>query len=287
MIIVFDIGGTHMRVAASADGAAFGEPIVLDTPADFEHGVTLLSETIHQLAPEAITTIVGGIAGPLDKQRGVITNAPNLSGWNNQPLRDRLAEEFHVPVVLENDTALVGLGEATVGAGKGNGIVAYVTLSTGVNGVRIVDGAIDRNARGFEIGHQIVSSEHINCPTCNVPGHLEGLIGGRSLEARFGKPPAQLKREDPKIWDDVLHYAAIGVHNMLLHWSPDVVVIGGGMSRDIEASVLEALVRSLMKIWPTIPPIVPAKLGDLGGLHGGLELARQQSLEKNNERRHR
>ncbi|MBI4175549.1 ROK family protein [Candidatus Berkelbacteria bacterium] len=278
MIAVFDIGGTHLRVAVSTDGSRLGEPVILDTPAAFEEGITLLTQTIRELAPNNLTTIVGGIAGPLDKQHGMVRNAPNLPGWNNQPLRERLAKEFNVPVLLENDTALVGLGEAVAGAGRGHAIVAYLTVSTGVNGVRIVDGSIDRNTRGFEIGHQIVSSEHINCPTCDVPGHLEGLIGGRTLEERFGMPPSRLKNENLEAWEDVLRYAAIGVHNLLLYWSPDIVVIGGGLARDIVSSHLEQRVQSLITIWPDIPPIVLGELQDIGGLKGALHLARSQSL---------
>ncbi len=278
MIAVFDLGGTRLRVAASTDGATLSEPIVIDTPAAFEEGITHLIKAIHELAPDRLTAIAGGVAGPLDKQRGMVNNAPNLPGWNNQPIRDRLAEEFNVPMLLENDTALVGLGEAVAGAGHGHAIVAYLTFSTGVNGVRIVDGVIDRNSHGFEIGHQIVSSEYITCPTCDRPGHLEGLIGGRSLEQRFGMPPSRLKREDPKAWDDVLHYAAIGIHNTLLHWSPDIVVIGGGMARDLMSSELEQRVQSLMNIWSDIPPIVLGQLGDTGGLTGALRLARNEEM---------
>jgi predicted NBD/HSP70 family sugar kinase len=286
MIALFDIGGTHTRVAVSQDGKTFGELVVLDTPQPFEDGLEQLVRTIRELAgSEPIKTIAGGIAGPLDREHTMVVNAPNLPDWNGKPFAERLGQEFGGLVILENDTAIVGLGEAVAGAGQGTSIVAYMTVSTGINGVRIVDGRIDRNALGFELGHQIISSEHALCPTCNQPGHLEGLIGGRSLEGRYGKPPHELK-DDAAIWDDVIRHLAIGIHNLIVHWSPEIVVLGGGMMKDIELNDLTDQVTQLTTIFPELPTLAGAELGDVGGLHGALELARQQSHRYKEERRH-
>src|SRR3989344_1426609 len=95
--------------------------------------------------------------GCLDAKKETIFHAPNMSKWDNRPLKKELQRALHTKnVFLENDTALVGLGEAVRGSGKGKQIVAYITVSTGINGVRIVNGEIDRSALGFEIGHQIL-----------------------------------------------------------------------------------------------------------------------------------
>jgi predicted NBD/HSP70 family sugar kinase len=51
-------------------------------------------------------------------------NALNLPRWNGAALADDLEAALGTQVILENDTALVGLGEATVGAGKGAAVVA-------------------------------------------------------------------------------------------------------------------------------------------------------------------
>ena len=89
---------------------------------------------------------------------------------------------------MENDTALVGLGEATVGAGKGAAIVVYVTISTGANGARIVDGVLDRAAFGFELGEQLLGR-------AASAGTLEELVSGRAIQDRFGAPPATLGKD--------------------------------------------------------------------------------------------
>src|SRR3989344_1673874 len=146
MYILFDIGGTKMRVV-SADRTKFlAEPMVVNTPQDFSEGVDTLKRIIDNLTHgEKIEAIVGGIAGPLNAEKTMLVKSPNLSGWVGHDLKKALTEVFNVPVSIENDTALVGLGEANFGAGRGKSIVVYMTISTGVGGARIVDGSIDKN----------------------------------------------------------------------------------------------------------------------------------------------
>ena len=109
--------------------------------------------------------------------------------------------------MLENDAALVGLGEATDGAGKGSAILAYVTISTGVNGARIVDGQIDRATYGFEIGEQYVDDSART---------FEELVSGRAIAARFNIPPRELGKDHP-VWDELARFTARALHNAIAH----------------------------------------------------------------------
>src|SRR3989338_5406491 len=144
MYILFDIGGTNMRVTASKDGETFSEPKIVSTPKDFDAGMRLLGELGRELAGgEKITAVGGGIAGTLSRDRSVFLNGPHLQGWNGKLISRVLETEFGAPSFVENDTAIVGLGEATAAAGKGHPIVVYMTVSTGVGGVRIVNERID------------------------------------------------------------------------------------------------------------------------------------------------
>lgn len=176
---------------------------------------------------------------------------------------------MHAPVHLENDTALVGLGEAVYGAGKGAAICVYYTVSTGVNGVRIVDGHIDASRQGFEVGGQYLS-------TATVPTTLEDLVSGTAISKRFGMHPKSIPSDDP-IWEDLARLLAIGIHNTILHWSPDRVVIGGSMMNEVGIPVprVEAHVRELLRKFKTTPDIVHSSLESVGGLWGALALAKQ------------
>ncbi|MFA5997056.1 MAG: ROK family protein [Candidatus Paceibacterota bacterium] len=279
MYILFDIGGTKMRVVAADHEKFLGEPVVVSTPKDFDEGFGTLTRIIDNLAekfaPEdrAVTAIVGGIAGPIDADQTMLVNSPNLGGWVGHDIKNALHNIYKVPVNLENDSAMVGLGETHFGAGRGKSIVVYLTISTGVGGARFVDGKIDRSAMGFEPGHQIIDPDNTLCPTCEG-NDLEAYVSGRSIEKRFGVKPYEI--HDPAVWDELAKYLAYGINNTIVYWSPDIVVVGGSMMREvgIPLDAVRKYLAEILKIYPNIPPIEKAELGDFGGLYGALALAR-------------
>lgn len=260
MYLLIDIGGTKTRVAGTVDMEKFGEPAVIDTAQGYDEAVAKIAE--------AALAVSDGIA-----IRSAIVGRPsttkNLPQWKDRNLGADLSAALHAEVRLENDTALVGLGEATYGAGKGAQICVYYTVSTGVNGVRIVDGKIDVSHQGFEIGGQLLGTdESANC--------LEDLVSGAAIGNRYGMHPRDLGKDNP-LWEELARMLAIGVHNSILHWSPDRVVIGGSMVNEIGIPVprVEEHVKTLMRKFPTVPEIVHSSLADTGGLWGGLALLRQ------------
>lgn len=269
--LLFDIGGTKMRIAvADESGEAFADPKIIDTPQNFSEGIDLIVKLGRELAGErAISAVAGGVAGTLNAERTLLVNSPNLPGWVNHPLKAELEKRIGAPVFLENDTALVGLGEAAVGAGKGEEIVAYITVSTGVNGVRIVRGQIDETHFGFEIGHQIIVVEDSGGRASER--RPEDLISGASLERRYGKWPSQIK--DPQVWEEAARYLAYVANNAIVHWSPDIVVIGGSVVTGgfgIAIDRVREELRQILKVFPDLPRVEPASLKDVGGLYGAL-----------------
>jgi len=213
----------------------------------------------------------------------MLFTVPNLQGWNYKPLKKELEKGTGAPLFIENDTAIVGLGEATAGAGKGCSIVVYITISTGVGGARIVDGKIDKSAFGFEIGHQIIDagggfekeSERGALGARKGYMDLEKHISGKAVEKRFGKKPYEIL--DPEIWDEEARLLAFGLNNTIVHWSPDIVVLGGSMMKEIGIPIerVRHHLKEIMAIFPELPKIGKAALGDIGGLHGALVFLRQ------------
>lgn len=280
MYLLFDIGGTNMRIALSKDGVSFEEPTIVPTPKDFDAGMRTFAETAKILAGgNTIKAAAGGVAGALSRDRKTLLNAPHLKGWNGKPLSQALSQALGAPVHLENDTAIVGLGEATAGAGKGYGIIAYITVSTGVGGVRIVDGKIDRGAMGFEPGHQIIDAGGaLRSASVGGFGHdLEGIVSGTAITERYGKKPYELT--DAAFWDEMARLLAFGLNNTIVHWSPDAVVIGGSMMKKVGIPVdrVEAHLRGILHIFPELPVIKKAELGDIGGLHGAIAYVKQKN----------
>lgn len=280
MYVLFDIGGTKTRIATSTDLETFNEPVKFDTPLSFEAGMKeFATRTIELVGSTSIDGVAGGIRGILNHEKSLMVSDPGgaLLDWAGRPFRERLKEKFHAPVFIENDTAIVGLGEAVYGAGKGYAIVAYHTVSTGVGGVRIVDGAIDHASTGFEPGHQVLDIDRTLLGHA-VPPTLENLISGSALEKRRGAKPYDIAQSDD-VWDELAGYLAHGLKNTIVYWSPDVIVLGGSMivgdprifNADIVRHTKEVLGESI-----PLPPIVDSALKDEGGLYGAMALLKQK-----------
>lgn len=272
MRLLFDIGGTTMRVALSHDNQTLTKVKDLPTPQDFFEGINQLIETTHNLIEDQpLELISGGIAGVLNQEKSYLINSPHLTSWINQPLKDRLATEFKVPITLINDASLGGLGEAVFGAGKNHSIVGYLTIGTGVGGTKIINKQIDPNAFGFEPGHQMIDPNGPLCERCQVNGHLESFISGSALMAKFNKPASEI--DDPTVWEEIARILAIGIHNSLVHWSPEIMIIGGSVGKQIDLSKVKIYLDKYSTIFPELPPVVPASLEDQSGLYGALALS--------------
>lgn len=255
MYILFDIGRTKTRVAYYEGGDGFEEPVIFETSSDFDTQIDLFVSNAQIVAKgREIKKVAGGM-----------TRA--LFGGDYENFKQKLRQKLGAEVLVENDSAVVGLGEANFGAGKGFSIVAYITVSTGVGGARIVDGEIDERAIGFEPGKQIIDI---------VDGEgvvLENLISGKALQERTGKHPKEIT--DSGVWNLHAKYLAIGLNNIIVEWSPNVVVLGGSMITGDPAIPLdktEDYLKEILKVYPEIPVIKKAELSDFGGIYGAMKL---------------
>ncbi len=270
MYILFDIGKTRTRVAGSLDLESFLEPRIFDTPKGYEEMITLIAGTAKEIANGSpIESVAGGVGCPVEKKTHSIIGGMNFPTWDGKHFQEDLSLAMKAPVFLENDSALVGLGEAIHGAGKGSEIVAYITVSTGVGGVRIVKNKIDANVYGFEPGWQVFS-------LAEGQKYASDILSGRSLEEAIGRKPYEVI--DPGFWNDKARKLAYVLNNVIVMWSPDVVVVGGSMMKEIGISLplTENYLKDILKIFPTIPPIKKAELQSIGGIWGAMEFLKQK-----------
>jgi predicted NBD/HSP70 family sugar kinase len=279
MYFTFDVGGTKTRIVGSRDLETFVDyPVKIDTPQDFDEFVEVFCESVNEMADgEPVEGVAGGITGVLNKEKNCM-ELTRLKSFAHKNISAILGSRLNTKVFINNDTAIVGLGEAHFGAGKDQGnIVVYITVSTGVGGVRIIDGKIVPSTYNFEIGHQIIDVDRTLCPE-SIDGTLEGLVSGTATEHRFGIKPYEVK--DASLWNEQLpQWLAYGLYNTTLHWSPDVIVLGGSMIIGDPAISVPATgekMNELNNLYPAMPQLLPATLGDFGGLHGGFAYLKQQ-----------
>ena len=138
-LIAVDLGGTNLRVAHFTHAqppAADSIKILTRAWEGPDAVIARMIEAITSLLPARKKKLRIGVGspGPLDPVRGVIFETPNMPGWSEIPLCERLAEHFSCPVVLENDANLAALGEWQHGAAQGTSNMIYLTISTGIGG---------------------------------------------------------------------------------------------------------------------------------------------------------
>lgn len=267
MKLVFDIGGTKFRYAVSKDSKKIDFNEVRKTPEQYDEAMSIFTQIIGKYKKTGISGICIGIAGMFDSQREKLIYSPNLPDWEERDVKKDIASlAFQDPskIFLENDAAVAGLGEAIDGSGKEFAIVAYLTVGTGVGGCRIVEKKIDRKVYGFEPGHMIIDE--------NNNSDLESLVSGSGLKRKYGISSEHIK--DADIWNNVERSLSVGIYNLLLLWSPEVIVLGGGL---IEGNVINIekvrhKVMLLNKTIPEIPEFRKSQLSDKAGLFGALNL---------------
>lgn len=278
MYVLFDIGGTKTRVAVSRDLITYDKPLKFDTPIMFYDGIKALTDAIDELTKgEDVLGIAGGIRGPLNHEKTAIISEKKLTDWVGRPIVRVLKERYGVDVSLENDSALVGLGEAVRGAGKDSAIVAYLTVSTGVGGMRFVNGKMDAASVGFEPGHQLLDIDR-SVLGHRIPHTLENLVSGTALEKRRGRKPYEIAQDDP-VWDELARYLAFGIKNTIMYWSPETIVLGGSMVVGDPRIPLADIIRHTEELLEGLlpcPKIFDATLKDEGGLVGAMVLLKQR-----------
>ena len=278
MHIVCDIGATKTRLAGSKNLTSFSEPVILSTPKKYQEAVGQIKKTAEDIARgEEIKMFAAGMRG-LDKdQINIRASEKLLSDWAGKPLGTDLETALRVKVLLENDTSVVGLGEAIYGPGKNRNLVVYITISTGVGGTIIQNGKIDDSAFGFEPGHQVIDAGHSLTKDGDNTGFLEDYISGTAVAKRFGKSPKDI--DDSAIWDEIARYAAFGVTNSIVHWSPSMIIFGGSMMNEVGIRIDDIKKhlkdKSVMRIFAELPTLEKAHLGDFGGLWGAMEIIKQ------------
>jgi glucokinase len=188
----------------------------------------------------------------------MLVRAPHLSSWVDAPIARELHKALRVPIVLENDALLNAMGEAVYGAGKKYSIVGFLTISTGVNGARIISGQPDVGAFPYELGL--------------LPVHgvtIESLASGHGLHGVHHRHPEELS---DTAWRSVERSLSIALTELALIWRPEIFVLAGPMVRakKIQPKRIHDLVEQRWQHPSPVPSMVPADLDDVSGLWGAL-----------------
>lgn len=313
MILAFDFGGTKNSCAAFVRDASGGYRIhaverrASPPDADGAYDYAAMCDMGHLLLKDGTAEAVGiSFGGPVYASRGLVVLSHHVPGWENVLLCDKVAQEFHTRVVMDNDANVAALGEARFGAGQGCASLLYITVSTGVGGGWILNGEIYRGANELagEIGHVVIDPQGPPC-MCGRRGCVEQMACGRAI-ARMAREALEREPERGEVLRRLIDYdfalltglrvqqaAAAGdalagevmtqaarnlgfaIGNVICLMNPARVVLGGGVTKAGATYFETVRAAARANVMPELRDAVdvqPAQLGDDAPLWGALAL---------------
>lgn len=232
-----------------------------------------MAEVAKQAAEKAgvnwddISSIGIGVPGAVNPVTGVIAYSANLL-FKDWEIVKMMEERLGKKVSIENDANAAAYGEFLAGSAKGAINAIAVTLGTGVGGGIIINGKIysGSNFAGAELGHMVIVKDGKQCG-CGRKGCWEAYASATGL---INLTKEEIDREDPetsvmkklaekeghvsgrtafdamrlgdeggkKVVDEYIDYLACGVASMIHIFQPDVLCIGGGVSKEGDNIIL-------------------------------------------------
>ena len=296
-----DVGGTKIEaILLDADGHERWRERIASPRGDYDASLRAIAALVHrgQRAADGVPCTIGVGAPGNVTRRGVMKNC-NSTQFNGRPLPSDLEVLLGQPVRVNNDANCLALSEATDGAGAGADVVFAAILGTGVGAGIAVRGRVLNGPNGLagEWGHNplpwAAPGELDHACYCGQRGCVETVVSGPALASDHARVNGGAWRVEQIVqraaqgdaaceatmqrWESRLARALAHVINLL---DPDVIVLGGGLSR-IER--LYVHVPALLPRWvfaggvrdePVRTRLVQSLHGDSSGVRGAAWLWR-------------
>ena len=195
LFLGLDLGGTNVKAGVVDDnGSVISSRSV---PTEAIQGPDVGVANIVNAGRQAVAAagipmdriVAVGLATPgtMDIPNGMLLEPPNLPGWMNYPIRDRVAAQLKRPTILQNDANAAAYGEYWAGSAKNVRSLLFYTLGTGLGGGVIVDDHIieGEHSHGSELGHVILEMDDGRLCTSGQYGTAEAYVSATALLKRF------------------------------------------------------------------------------------------------------
>jgi glucokinase len=287
-----DLGGTNLR-AAAVDGSgrilekvhgstnlSAGRDVVI---ADMVASILKLRAS---LGTEHLVGIGIGTPGFILMEKGIITDSPNLPGFENFPIRDEIERLLQSPVLLENDANAAALGEKWMGAGREVNDLVLLTLGTGIGGGVVTSGKVLHGCVGMagELGHMTVIpggnpcgcgnngclEKHASATAVSTMGKMMGL--GENLTSKDVYDLAAAgNRKAQAVFERMGVALGIALANLVNIFNFPLYLLSGGMlpAWDLFTPPMFEELRRRSFVFRNSPTrIEKAQLGNEAGLYG-------------------
>ncbi len=294
-VIGIDLGGTAIKFGRFSIDGTCTQSLSVPTPhpARPDAVIDTIVYAIEKLAPELseIAAIGVGTPGPADVLGRVAQIAINLEGWVDIPVATLLQSRTGIPTIVANDGNCAGVGEKWLGAGREYRDFVLLTLGTGVGGAVFLNGELFTGRAGSagELGLITLDAGGHPCNSGNR-GSLEQFLSGQAIRRITGKEPKQMGElaaaGDPdalRFWESYGCNLGIGLTSIMYILTPEVAIIGGGISASAEFFLPAAkreIDRRVMEVSRPDFKIVAAELGNQAGIAGAAKLAWEMLARK-------
>ena len=266
-IVGVDLGGTNVKTALVSRAKQL---LAKDSrPTQAEDGpeavMAVMEQSVRELLAsqgagmDQVLAVGFGAPGPMNWQSGVVFSPPNLPGWKDVPLAEKMQARLGVPCYVDNDANVACYGEFWMGAGQGTESMVVLTLGTGVGGGVVVFGQLLRGIDGTaaELGHIKVQRDGRLCgcgahgcleayasvsgmvrtaleglEKADTPSLLTDLCGGDTY-AVTGKMIFEAARQGDAlakwVFEETATWLGLGISSIINYQNPERVVLCGGM----------------------------------------------------------
>ena len=229
-IIGIDLGGTNVRggiVNGTKLNGLVSTPI--NAQGKSEEVLEELFSFTDRLINPSVTAIGIGVPGLVNIAEGIVFDVINIPSWTEIPLRKRMEDRYHVPVLINNDANCFALGEYYFGQGKGSVSMVGLTIGTGLGSGLILNKKLysGRNCGAGEFGMIDYLDQ---CVEYYASGSFFKNVYDADGEAVFQQAQAGEK-------DALKIYAELGIHlgnaiKMILYaLDIELIILGGSVSQ--------------------------------------------------------
>lgn len=282
MKLVIDIGGTSIKYSLFNQDS-LSEVSQVQTPKTWQE-MTVIFEQIkltYASVYDKVTTVNVSVPGVPNKETGKIDGASSLHYLHEVDFISELSSLFERTIKFENDANCASLAELHLGAGKNSQNMLFLVVGTGIGGTVIYDRQIKTGSHNFagEFGMMLVDGRN----EWAILGSAVHMARSLSKELGYevtGEEAFELAKKGnvqaEKAVENLYFYLALGIYNLQYILDPEVIIIGGGISKNPE--LIDNINQQLEKIMsfgqrsPLFPKVTVCSFGNDANLIGAAML---------------
>lgn len=307
-LVGIDMGASHLHFAlADFSGEVIIETVEKVRPEDGPRKMIAqikngIRRVISKGLGSKLRAVALGVPSAVDPHTGLVLFANNLPGWTNIDLKDELQKGLRVPVRIENDANMAAIGERWRGVARDADNFVFIALGTGIGSGIFVNGQLypGRTGAAGELQYLNVEWPRWNEGFGNT-GYFETHVSGQGIAALGNKlihPRARLqtaelaetrdahfvfeafRKGNPKarkLLETIFTILGVGIANIVGVLDPDMIVLGGGITKGAPEFMLSTVAKVAQRIQPNCPPILMSALDDraqtCGAIYSGMMAA--------------